>query len=105
MERLNELLEYVRKIGELNQKTTFKLEEYKKPLIPEDTLKNKKGIYFNLINNENSESLWLKIDRLKRTEPPLIDEELKQWIIITKDPSQSPKIQTKIIKTITELVS
>ncbi len=103
MERLNELLEYVRKIGELNQKTTFKLEEYKKPLIHEDTLKNKKGIYFNLINNENSEPIWLKIDRLKRTEPPMIDEELKQWIIITKDPQQSPKIQTKIIKTITEL--
>ena len=103
MARLNELLEYVRKIGELNQKTIFRLEEYKKPLIYEDTLKNKKGIYFNLPNNENSEPIWLKIDRLKRTEPPLIDEELKQWIIITKDPSQTPKIQTKIIKTITEL--
>jgi len=103
MNRLNELLEYVRKIGELNQRTTFRLEEYKKSLIYEDTLKNKKGIYFNLPDNESGEPIWLKIERLKRTEPPLIDEELKQWIVITKDPNQSPKIQTKIIKTITEL--
>jgi len=103
MDRLNELLEYVRKIGELNRKTIFKLEEYKKPLIPEDTLKNKKGIYFNLPNDGNGEPIWLKIDRLKRTEPPLINEILKEWIVISKDPKQLPKIQTKIIKTITEL--
>ena len=100
---LNNLLEYVRKIGELKQKTIFRLEEHKKPLIPEHTLKNKKGISFNLINNENNEPIWLKIDRLKRTDPPVIDDELKQWILITKDPNQSPKIQTKIIKTITKI--
>lgn len=103
MERLNDLLEYVRKIGELNQKTIFRLEEYKKPLILENTLKNKIGIHFNLLDNENGEPIWLKIDRLKRADPPLIDEELKQWIVISKDPNQFPKIQTKIIKTITEL--
>jgi len=100
---LNNLLEYVRKIGELNQKTIFRLEEHKKPMVQEHTLKNKKGIYFDLPNDENGEPIWLKIDRLKRTEPPIIDEELKQWILITKDPKQSPKIQTKILKTITEI--
>ena len=103
LQELNGLLEYVRKIGELNQKTIFRLEEHKKPVIHEYSLQNKKGISFNLINDENNEPIWLKIDRLKRTDPPLIDEELKQWILITKDPKQSPKIQTKIIKTITEL--
>lgn len=103
LQELHDLLEYVRKIGELNQKAIFRLEEHKKPLIYENSLKNKKGIHFNLTNNENNEPIWLKIERLKRTDPPVIEEELKQWIVITKDPNQAPKINTKIIKTITEV--
>jgi len=103
LEGLNSLLEYVRKLSELNQKTIFKLEEYKKPIIYEHTLKNKKGISFNLIASESNEPIWLKIERLKRSEPPRIDKEIEEWILISKDPQESPKIRKKIIKTITEL--
>ena len=38
LQAINDLLEYAKKIGELNQKTIFKVEEYKKITIFENTL-------------------------------------------------------------------
>ncbi|MGB3750998.1 MAG: AAA domain-containing protein, partial [Arcobacteraceae bacterium] len=98
---VNDLLEYVKKIGELNQRTVFKIEEYKKPTAFEHTLKNKKGIYTNQTNSENGDPIWLKIDRLKRTDPPIIEEELKEWVIVSKDPNTKPEIRETLVKTLT----
>lgn len=57
LQAINDLLEYAKKIGELNQKTIFKVEEYKKITIFENTLINKKGIHFNVVNNEDGENI------------------------------------------------
>lgn len=101
IQEVSELLEYVKKIGELNQRTIFKIEDYKKPTIFEHSLKNKQGIYTNLTNSENGDPIWIKIDRLKRTDPPTIDEELKEWISISKDPNIQPQVKDSLVKTLT----
>jgi len=102
LQQLNSLLEYVKKIGELHQKIIFKIEDYKKVFIYEDTLQDIKGLHFNTTNNDNGEPIWLKIDRLKRTDPPIIDEDLKDWIVISKDPNNQPIINSILIKTLTQ---
>ena len=102
LQAINDLLEYAKKIGELNQKTIFRIEDYKKSNFFENTLLNKKGIHFNVLNNDSGDSIWLKIDRLKRTEPPLPDNSIKEWITIGKDPLLKPVVKQTIIKTLTE---
>ncbi len=102
LQAINDLLEYAKKIGELNQKTIFRIEDYKKSTFFENTLLNKKGIHFNVLNNDSGDSIWLKIDRLKRTEPPLPDNSIKEWITIGKDPLLKPVVKQTIIKTLTE---
>lgn len=101
LQAVYELLEYAKKIGELNQKTIFKIEEYNKNLFFEHNLLNKKGIHFNLLNNESEDNIWLKIERLKRTEPPIPDKTIKDWITVSKDPFSKPVVKTTIIKTLT----
>lgn len=103
LQGINDLLDYVKKIGELNQRTIFKIEEYKKATSFEHYLKNKKGIYINQINTENGDSIWLKIDRLKRNDPPIIEDiNLKEWISLSKDPNIQPQIKDMLIKTLTQ---
>ncbi|PPK59877.1 superfamily I DNA and/or RNA helicase [Malaciobacter marinus] len=103
LQGVNNLLEYVKKLGELNQRTIFKIEEYKKPTSFEHFLKNKKGIYTNQINSENGDPIWLRIDRLKRNDPPAIeDDELKEWIRVSKDPNTQPQTKDMLVKTLTQ---
>lgn len=102
LQEINDLLDYVKKIGELNQRTIFRLEEYKKPTSFEHLLKDKKGVYTNQVNSENGDPIWLRIDRLKRNDPPLINEELKEWISISKDPNIQPQIKDMLVKTLTQ---
>lgn len=103
LQGINDLLDYVKKIGELNQRTIFKIEEYNKATSYENFLKNKKGIYTNQINGENGDPIWLRIDRLKRNDPPIInDADLKEWISISKDPNIQPQTKDMLIKTLTE---
>ena len=59
LQAINDLLEYAKKIGELNQKTIFKVEEYKKITIFENTLVNKQGNHFKVVKNEDGQNLWL----------------------------------------------
>lgn len=103
LQGINNLLDYVKKIGELNQKTIFKIEEYKRAIIFEHFLKNKKGIFTNQINSENGDPIWLRIDRLKRSDPPIIDDKnLKEWISVSKDPNIQPQIKDMLVKTLTQ---
>jgi len=52
------------------------------------------GIYLNL-SDENG-SLWLKIERLLRIEPPAPDEEIAEWIEVFNDPAKQPIVRESL---------
>jgi len=99
--RLNDLLDYVHHVGRLNQKPMFRIEEYKQLNIWEHELKGKIGIQHNIVDDE-SVSIWLRIERLKRLAPPPIPERIQEWIAVGNDPENSPQIKEKLIKTLSE---
>ncbi|SDX43319.1 AAA domain-containing protein [Nitrosomonas oligotropha] len=101
IERLNELLGYVRHLGILNQKPVFRIDEYKQLNIWEHELKGKIGIQHNIVDTDGI-SIWLRIERLKRIAPPTLPEHVKEWVSIGNDPESNPQIKDKLIKTLPE---
>lgn len=99
--KLDELLDYVRHVGRLNQKPVFRIEEYKQLSIWEHELKGKIGIQHNIVDDDGV-SIWLRIERLKRLAPPPTFEQIKEWVAVGNDPESSPQIKEKLIKTLPE---
>lgn len=95
IDRLNELLDYVHHVGRLNQKSIFRIEDYKQLNIWEHELKGKIGIQHNI-----RDSIWLRIERLKRLTPPPIPEQIQEWVAVGNDPESNPQIKEKLIKTL-----
>ncbi len=94
IDRLDELLDYVHHVGKLNQKPIFRIEEYKQLCIWEHELKGKIGIQHNNVDDDGV-SIWLRIERLKRLSPPLIPEQIREWVAVGNDPENSPQIKDK----------
>jgi hypothetical protein len=99
--RLESLLDYVHHLGEMNQKPIFKIDEYKNVKFAEHELVGRIGIQHDLSDQEG-ESIWLTIERLKRIPPPPIPEDIKEWISVSNDPNAPVNIKEKIIKTLPE---
>ncbi|MGH8501469.1 MAG: AAA domain-containing protein [Gammaproteobacteria bacterium] len=89
-DKLVDLIDYVRQLAELGQKPVFSVKEYKQLLYHESALKNRIGIHHNL--NDDDGPIWLKIERLKRLDPPEPPEIIRDWITVGRDPFQSPAV-------------
>lgn len=90
-EKLIDLVEYVHQMVELNQKPVFSVKEYKHLLFHEYELKNRTGINHDLSDEDGP--VWLKVDRLKRIDPPVAPEAIKEWLTVSRDPFEQPEIK------------
>jgi hypothetical protein len=90
-EKLIDLVDYVRQLVELGQKPVFSVKDYKQLLYHEIELKNRIGIHHDLSDEDGA--IWLKIDRLKRIDPPEVPEAIRDWIAVSRDPFHVPKVQ------------
>ncbi len=99
--RLGELLDYVHHVGKLNQKPIFTIDEYKQLSIWEHDVKGRIGIQHN-ISDADGVPIWLRIERLKRLSPPVIPEDIKEWMTVGNDPDNSLQIKDSLIKTLPE---
>jgi hypothetical protein len=98
--RLVDLLAYLEHLAKLGEKPVFTLKEYQQLVLQEAEVKGQAGISHDVSSEEAQ--IWLKIDRLQRTEPPLPAPELRDWIALSRDPYQPPKIQAFLNRTITK---
>src|SRR5712692_11586823 len=87
--RLVDLLEYVEHMVRLSERPVFSIRDHKNLLYFEHELQGRIGIYHDL-QDENG-PIWLKIDRLRRTDPPVVPEEIKSWITVSRDPNREPQ--------------
>jgi len=99
--RLKELLEYVYRLGQMNQEPVFSIAEYGQFYIAESQLKGCKGVHLNGVDDEGM-PVWLKIERLKRTPHPEVPSEIAEWLSVSQDPEQSVNVKESLLKTLPE---
>ncbi len=100
-ERLIDLIEYVGQMVRLGEKAVFNIMDYRQPVFHEADFKNHIGISHD-VPDENG-SIWLKIERLKGTDPPLPPEEIQDLLSVNRDPFSPPKVQAVRTETITPI--
>ncbi|MGD8938717.1 MAG: AAA domain-containing protein [Gammaproteobacteria bacterium] len=100
-QRLNELLKYVHRLGQINQEPVFKVSDYQQFKIEEHELSERVGIHRN-ISDDDGASVWLRIERLKRTPPPQVPVEIAEWVTVSNNPEQSVQVNDVLTKTLPE---
>lgn len=96
--KLIDLVEYVGHMVRLGEKPVFALADYHQLLFHEEDLKDRVGIGHD--KSDNNGPLWLKIERLKRIDPPEIPEKIRDWISVGRDPFTQPTVHTVRTETI-----
>lgn len=96
-QRIQGLLRYVEEIARLTESFITSVRSY--PLLGyfEHELRNRVGITHDF--NAEDGVIWLKIDRLARTEPPAPPQDITSWIKMSSDPKQEPEIIDQLVET------
>src|ERR1044071_6025395 len=95
--RLRELLEYVEELVRQAVKPVFALSDYSNVLYYESNLKGQVGIHHDLEDEDGP--IWLKIDRLKRIDPPVVPESSREWLTVSRDLFREPVLETVRVQT------
>lgn len=96
--RLLDLLEYLEHLAKLGEKPIFSLREYQQLLFSEADFKGQIGITHDL--SDDQENAWLRIERLQRAEPPQPPVEIKDWVVVSRDPNQPPAVKEVLTRTL-----
>ena len=74
-DRLAALLEYVIHMVRLGERTVFSIEQHRNLVLYEHEFHDRVGIQHDLDDGES----WIKIERLRRLDPPEVPESLRPW--------------------------
>jgi hypothetical protein len=95
--RLRELVEYVEELVRQAEKPVFALSDYDNVLYYEGELKGQVGVHHDLDDEDGP--IWLKIERLKRIDPPAVPESIREWLVVSRDPSREPVLEPVRVQT------
>ncbi|HEV2223867.1 MAG TPA: AAA domain-containing protein [Candidatus Acidoferrales bacterium] len=97
--KLLDLLAYLEHLAKLGEKAIFALREYQQLVFTEADLKGQIGITHDVSSDEGQ--VWLRIERLLRADPPTPPHEIRDWVVLSRDPTQPPKIEDVLTRTVT----
>jgi very-short-patch-repair endonuclease/Cdc6-like AAA superfamily ATPase len=100
-ERLVDLLAYVQHTVQLTERPVFSIRNHKNLLYFEHELQGRVGIHHDQ-KDEKGVAIWLKLDRLRRIDPPEVPSEIKNWVTVSRDPNQWPQVVETRMATIGE---
>jgi hypothetical protein len=86
---VTQLIEYVRVLNELADKAVWSLASYGNVVFYEDELRNRVGIRHDLADPDGP--VFLKIDRLRRIDPPDPPAAARDWLTVSRDPFKEPR--------------
>jgi len=88
---VTQLIDYVRVLIELADKPIWSLASYQNVVLHEEDLRNRIGIRHDLTDVDGP--IYLKIDRLRRIDPPEPPATAMDWLTVSKDPFKEPIVQ------------
>jgi len=88
---VTQLIEYVRVLVELADKPVWSLASYQNVVLHEEDLRNRIGIRHDLTDVDGP--IYLKIDRLRRIDPPEPPLTAMDWLTVSKDPFKEPVVE------------
>ncbi len=92
---LAEMLDYVTHMVRLGERTVFAIEQHRNLVLYEHELQDRVGIQHDVDDGES----WVRIERLRRREPPAVPEDLQAWIKVSRDPGERPAVSSPRIET------
>jgi very-short-patch-repair endonuclease len=87
-----QLIDYVRVLVELADKPVWSLASYGNLALHEEELRNRIGIWHDLTDVDGP--VYLKIERLRRIDPPEPPPAAKEWVTVGRDPFKEPVVQS-----------
>src|SRR5260370_40420303 len=104
--RLSGLLDYVEALVKLDERVVTRLSQHKLAdgsqfIMHEHELAGLPGITLDSADADGA--VWLRVQRLQRTTPPAVSEEIAEWIDVSNDPIRSPAIRDTLHKRVLEL--
>lgn len=89
---VTQLIDYVRTLIELGAKPVWSLASYNNLVLHEDDLRDRFGIRHDLSDSDGA--VYLKIDRLRRIDPPEPPPLAADWLAVGRDPFKAPAVET-----------
>lgn len=104
-ERFVGLLNYVDALVKLDERVPHRVSQHKLPdgssfIVHEHELSKLPGVLLNKADDEGP--VWLRIQRLQRTAPPSIPENLEAWVNESDDPAEPPAINKAVHERISQ---
>lgn len=98
--RLVDLLAYVQHTVQLTERPVFSIRDHKNLLCFEHELQGRIGVLHD--QQDENGAIWLRIERLKRGDPPAVPEKIKVWVTVSRDPNSPPQIAESRMETLSE---
>lgn len=90
--RLIDLLEYIEQVEKMNRTPPFEVpSDFYRAY--EDELRKLPQVALNLADDE----IWLRVPRLKESEPPQPSAALRPWIVVTKSAEKEPTLRDETV--------
>lgn len=105
--RLEDLLNYVEQVVRLDERPVFRLGEYCLPsgqafVFHQHQFHALPGVLHD--QSDDDGPIWLTLQRLRRTNPPVPPETAGEWLANSSDPEETPLLREVIVKTVLEVV-
>ena len=94
-ELLAAMLDYVTHMVRIGERTVFSVEQHRNLVLYEHQLRGRVGIQHDVDDGE----AWVKIERLRRVDPPEVPESLRPWISVSRNPEEPPVVSSPRMET------
>ena len=83
----------------LSERAVYSVRSYGALLLLEQQMQGRIGIHHDVAEADGA-ACWLRIDRLKRHDPPEPSESIRRWITVARDPHKAPSVQAVLCATV-----
>src|SRR5262245_18771287 len=103
VEPLKNILRYLTEVVRLDERVFERVAEYQlanglRFAVSQHELTGLPGVACDRFDEDGA--IWLAVERLKRVDPPPIDDDLKTWLGPIGDPEQKPAVQDSVLITV-----
>ena len=92
-DRLLSLIEFAQQAARLRGRPVAAVAEHRNFALHEHRIRGLPGIHVNVGGVENDDEIWLAVERLHETRPPIISPVLRPWVEVAQSPTDEPRLR------------